>query len=769
MRNVFFIFFILYATSILSQDISISGYIKDVNNGEAIIDAVVYDSLTYANTVTNEYGYYNLSIPKGDIHLRASYVGFKEYSQYLSLQKDTVINIVLEESILAAVEVVGQKETSLSISKGNEISIPITELTQIPAIGGEADIFKSLSIFPGVSLGAEANSNLFVRGGTPDQNLILLDGVPVYNVSHIGGFLSVFNTDALKKVDLIKGGFPARYGGRLSSVVDIKMKEGNNKEFSGDFGLGLIASRLLLEGPIQKDKSSFMISGRTSYLGLINLFRNKEGQRNYFDYWLYDINAKVNFDLKKGNLFFSYYSGTDNGLTRFSSDSSDNEELSIIETSVKWGNTTASARYNYPINAKLFFKALVGYTQYKYNFSEFDSKTVFGTGTSLTTTSNLKNNTKLSNLLANFNLDYTPTNNHYIKIGTGFSRQNFSLPDSTETLLSNIGDEFYCYIEDNIKINKIINANAGLRFSLYHTNETSYQNIEPRLSLTANLFPFLTLSTSYSYMSQYIHLLSNGGFGFPNDIWIPSTENVPEEHAHQYTFGISSKINKHINISVEPFYKKMDNLIDYKTNQSDLLSNINDWENQIDIGGIGEVYGIESLVKINFEDLSGYLSYTLSKNERTFENINQGITYPFVYDRRHDFSVFLNYKLNEQWWFSSTWIFQTGRRVTIPVAVMPFPGGENPAHVFSGRNNGVLDNYHRLDLAINREKKTKRNNIFGWNLSIYNTYNNSNPSFLYVDEEPVFDEQGTFSHVEKEVKQVTLFSILPFVSIYLKF
>lgn len=763
----FLCFFIGYLLK--AQEVQLSGYIKSIESGEIISDAVVYVDNGERNTISNEYGYFNFQVPTTARTLHVSYIGYKEYSLALFLAKDTLIKVELEGFQLQTVEVVATK--NVVVHSPSILNVPVADLQKIPNIGGESDILKSLAIYPGVTLGAEGSANLYVRGGTPDQNLILLDGIPVYNAAHLGGYLSVFNTDALRSVKLIKGNFPAQHGGRLSSILDIKIKEGNKKELKTNIGLGILTSRFLIEGPIKKDQSSFIFTARSSYLGLINTLRKKEESENYFDYWLYDINAKVNFDLKKGDLFFSYYSGNDSGVIKDSGGSSAGGvflEKHSNEDNIKWGNTTFSTRYSLPLSKKIFLKAIVGYTQYRYNFKSNSKEEIFGTAENKVTETEVNSASKLQSLIADIRFDYSPFPNHKLNFGVNIDQQFFKLSNHIDSVSSTNGRLLAAYIQDDYYLNSALTLNMGLRFSLFHADNNNYYAAEPRFGINYEISKNVSISSSYTQMVQYLHLLNSTSFGFPNDIWVSANSFAPPEKSKQLSIGLTTNIKQHI-FQVDAFYKKMSQLIEYRTGRNDFLINLNDLAKDIEIGGEGKVYGLEFYQKSTFAKLTSTIGYTLSWNHRKFDNINNGEKFPFLYDRRHDFSLLLNYNFNKKWWLSVLWIYQTGRKLTLPTALIPDVNLNGTGQgIYPNRNNGSLPAYHRMDISFNHEKTTKKGNTFGWNISIYNLYNRANPSYLFIRSTAVFDELGAFAGTKKNVRLVALFPIIPSFSVYYK-
>lgn len=762
----------------LAQQVDISGYVKSATSNEAVIGAVVCTQDGQNLVVTNEYGYFSLSQVQVRDTIRAFYTGSQDFVIPIDFKNDTSIIILLKEQLLEEVEV-----TATSLPRSNPasiIGIPIKKLREIPNIGGESDILKSLTIFPGVATGAEGTSNIYVRGGTPDQNLILLDGLPVYNVSHLGGFLSVFNTDALRDVKLYKGAYPARYGGRLSSIIDVRMKEGNPNEYKQEIGIGILTSKFLLEGPIEKQNSSFLLTGRSSYLGFINSLANNREDDNFFNYWLYDINAKMNFSiLGKGKLFFSYYTGRDTGIFKNTDVTSSgfNGDITISrqttnQDQINWGNSTFSTRFTYPVNNNLFFKSTFGYTQYRYSYKNAQSIQEFGETDTLS--SDLINTTqsRISSLVGNFDFDFTPVCQHFIRFGWNIEQQIFQTlqADTSQTKEDALINALY--LEDDFKVSDKLTVNAGLRFVGFLTEKKLYPAIEPRIKVNLVLGKKIFIEGAFTRMTQFIHLITPLGAGLPNDIWLPANNFAPPERAQQYSLGIFRN-SLQSSSSIETFYKKSNNLLDYKVGAStDLFAlNSDNWEDIIEVGGQGETYGLELFQKNKLGKLEGSLSYTLSWNYRQFDNVNQGKKYFFNYDRRHDISILLAYRFNEKWSVNSNWVFQSGRRVTLPVARVPAPFESSSGVgdlIFSERNNGVLPNYHRLDIGLNFEKVTKKKNVFGWNVNIYNSYNRQNASYLLVRYSSIRDEQNEQIGQIPNIRQVSLFSFIPAFSVYFK-
>ena len=670
-------------------------------------------------------------------------------------------SLVIELTYLKLSEIVVKASKQKLKSSPESINLPIKQLERIPTIGGEADIMKSLALTPGVSIGQEGTSNLYVRGGTPDQNLILLDGMPVYNATHLGGYFSVFNSDALNSVNLIKGGFPARYGGRLSSVLDIQMYNGNSKEFKGKAGIGLATSQLFLTGPIKKDESAFMISARSSYFGLLKSLAPKDPTSSN-SYWMYDINAKGFQKMNKGTLFLSFYFGNDKGSSKYNLTSKgDISNNTSNKDNINWGNLTTSARYSIPLGKKLFGKFLLGYTNYHYTYNYSEVVTIFDTDTTKTSFS-YQNNSLNQDIVLKSDFEYTHNNQHKIRFGAGITPHRFSISTIDSTLKVYQSLEYVAYLEDDLKIHPKLNTNIGLRATAYQLEEKFYSGLEPRLSITYKPISPLSMHAGMTIMKQYIHLLPNNGFGFPNDIWVPVTKNVKPQTAIQYSGGLNYQITNSSNVSLDGYYKKIDNQISFKKALKDPFSQIENWEELIEKEGVGMSYGAELLLQKQMGRWTGFAGYTLSWNKRQFQNLNNGKPYFFTYDRRHDFSISMAYQWTKKLLASANWVYNTGRAVTLPVGRTPLQA------IYAGRNNHRLPDYHRMDIGLEYTRTTKQANRWIWNFSIYNLYNQINPNFIRVRTE-LITVNNQYVHKPRELVVTSLFSFFPAFAIKYEF
>ena len=769
------LFFLLFYSPFLNSQFTISGYVKAKESKEHLINAVIFNPLTHQSVLTNEYGFYSIVINDSIFQITASYVGFQPLTKEINLTKDTTINFLLSSISLNEIEVIAENNSIQNYQLGRN-TIPIEKLEKVPSLLGEPDILRSLSILSGVSLGNEGNSNIFVRGGTPDQNLILLDDIPIYNATHLFSFFSVFNSDALNKVDLIKGGFPARYGGRLSSIIDVNMREGNKKELKGSLGIGLLTSSLMIESPIKKQKSSFLISTRASYLGLVNLFRKKENQEDYLDYWLYDINAKVNFLLPKGKLIFNFYHGNDFEIvaSNRASSISGNQilENKKSDDKINWGNTILSTKYNTAISSKSYLTITGGYTRYGFNTKSKTEEEIYGDLDTLIRINNSQQESKLSDFIIKGEVNYTPNTKHQFRLGTSLIVHSFNYKDKSvnsigsnnaESLLRNY--EAIGYAENATRWNKLFTTNIGLHWNGYFTQGESFYSLQPRLSSKYQISKSISLQLGYAVMQQNLHLLTNSGYSFPSDTWIPSTKNVAPAKSNQIDLGLFFNIKNIFYFSIEAFHKKQRGLIEIKNNEIDIIENIEKWESLIEQDGIGKVKGVELMIQKNIGRWQGLLSYTLSKNERQFENLNFGKSYLFNYHRPHDFNINVFVTLNSKWSISTNWIYQTGRRVTLPIGLLPNVGVNSGSNlIFGEKNNGKFPDYHRLDIGLIYKRKKKNEREVQWTFNIYNLYNRQNTNFFSFSGRPVLDDQQNYLFSARNSESVSLFSIIPSLS-----
>ncbi len=676
---------------------TLSGYVKEAGSKELLIGVNIYVEGTQTGTTSNNYGFYSLTLPEGTYGIVYSYVGFEVIKQKISLVNNISKNIELKGNIeIEGVEIVGEKSKISDDVQMSVITVPIKQIKEIPAFLGEKDVFKVLQLLPGVSSGSEGSSGLYVRGGGVDQNLIILDDAPVYNAYHLFGFFSVFNGDAIKSVELTKGGFPARYGGRLSSVIDMNMKDGNKTKFGGEGSIGIISSKLMLEGPIVKNKSSFVISARRTYLDLLTIpFQKFYSQGEYAGYFFYDMNAKINYDISdKDKLYLSFYGGRDKFYVNIEDD--DFEE----KIALYWQNQTATLRWNHLFNSKLFANTSVIYSKYDFNVSTEYSD--------LTDTLYYKLNyfSGIQDYTAKIDFTFIPNSNHYIRAGALITNHLFTpsaygikgnvLPDDITAGAKKINAlESGIYIEDEIRLKKKTKFNLGLRFSDFFVNNKNYASLEPRFMGSYMIMKDLSVKAAYTYMSQFIHLLSTTGISLPIDLWVPSTEFIGPKTSHQLAIGLAKDFDKpEIAVSLEGYYKTMHNIISYKEGANfinftglDTDEEYN-YEESVAVGD-GVSYGAELLIQKEYGKFTGWIGYTLSWTKYQFDELNFGKEFFARQDRRHDVSIVGMYKINEKIRVSGTWVYGTGNAITLEKSV--YEGYQHSISPYGGWSYTVYD------------------------------------------------------------------------------
>ena len=813
---ILFIITLCFVSSKLSaqQKFTISGYMSDSDTGEELIGANIFEKNALVGNVSNTYGFYSLTLPAGEVNLEVSYIGFANQQLQFNLNKDTTINFDLSASLeLETVVVQADKlyriEEDVQMSKMN---IPVEQLKKIPALLGENDVMKALQLLPGVQSGGEGQSGLYVRGGSPDQNLVLLDGVPVYNVSHVLGIFSVFNADAIKNVTLTKGGFPARYGGRLSSVLEINMKEGNMKEFKGEGSIGTLASKLTLEGPIIKDKMSFIVSGRRTYLDLlakpiINAANNADnnssgssGNENIgLKLFFYDLNAKLNYKINdKHRVYLSGYSGADVFGIDYEYQSGFNNDSERFSGGLDWGNLISSLRWNYKISNKLFANTTLNYSNYDIDIpTSFESTFedgISGSGNTRTESVSINYRSGIEDYSAKVDFDYIPTPNHYLRFGANVIRHKYTPgvvsfeanfeETNIDTLIGNnviTSFESSVYIEDELTRGKF-KANIGLHASMFNVENTTYTSLQPRLGLSYLLPRDIALKASFSTMTQYINLLTSEALSLPTDLWVPSTARVKPQQSWQAALGVAKTFNDKYEFSIEAYYKELDNVISFKEGSSFAFGIEDDWQDKITQGS-GQAYGAEFFLQKKTGKTTGWIGYTLSWNNRTFDEINGGNTFPFRYDRRHDLSIVAIHDFNDRVSLSAAWIFGTGNAFTLPR--FSYPTEQNTStfvnsngELITGtsteevqslgqKNNFRMTNYHRLDLSLSLTKQKKRY-LRTWVFGLYNSYFHSNPYFVIPRTIRSTDENG--NSISKRVfSEVSILPIIPSISYQIKF
>lgn len=792
MRKVILILQIIFlSVAIYGQDrFTISGYISDAATGEKLIQAHIFDTNSLSGAVSNLYGFYSITLPEDSIKVIVSYVGYKQQDHHFYLDKDITLNIQLHQSLsIEEVQVVAKERVLIEEeSQMSMIDVSVKQIKRMPSLLGEVDVIKAIQLLPGVQSGSEGQSGLYVRGGGPDQNLILLDGVPVYNASHLFGFFSVFNANAISDVKLIKGGFPARYGGRLSSVLDIRMKEGHKSEYHGNASIGLISSKFTFEGPVIKDKTSFIISGRRTYLDilarpLIKKSFSKQGGKGNAGYYFYDLNAKINHKFShKDRLYLSMYMGNDKFY--FSNQNKDDFFNTENANDLEWGNMIAAARWNHLWNGKLFSNTTFTYSSYNLG-TLFSYKTEDLVKDKLVEDAKMEYSSGIDDIALNIDFDYIPTPNHFIRFGVKGIRHQFNpglfdmhfLIDEEQTSFDTIigqkrlqASEFAVYLEDDYRITNNFKANIGLHFSGFLMDSKHYTSVQPRLSLRYLLPGKIAIKASYANMRQYIHLLAFSSIGLPTDLWLPTTKKVEPQDSWQVALGLAKTINNTYEVSLEGYYKEMNNVVSYKEGAG--LFQFDDWQERV-TQGRGEAYGVELFVNKKKGKWTGWLGYTLSWSWRQFDDLNFGKKYPYKYDRRHDVSLVAIYDITENILFSGTWVFGTGNAITLAnssyYGFFPSDDGYHQSietDYYADKNNFRMNPYHRLDLGfdfIKEKKKYTRK----WSVGVYNAYSRKNPFFLRIDTN--YSYASGEPKIDKKLVQVSLFPIIPYVTYSIDF
>lgn len=752
------------------QKFTISGTVEAKSSGEALIGAVVkINEIKGAGGVTNEYGFYSLTVPEGEYTLSVTYLGYQMSEQKITLDKNITQNISMSDEGQQLEEVVIKGERADANLSRNEMGVMKLDMKtagKLPVIMGEKDILKTIQLMPGVNSAGDGNSGFNVRGGSSDQNLILLDEAPVYNASHLLGFFSTFNSDAIKDVTIYKGSIPAEYGGRLSSVLDVKMNEGNNQDYHVSGGIGLISSKLNVEGPIQKGKSSFLVTGRRTYADMFLKLSGDSTLENSKLYF-YDLNAKVNYTINdKNRLYLSGYFGRD--------------VLGVNENfGFDWGNTTGTLRWNHIVNSKLFSNTSVIYSNYNYNIGISTDAVNF----------DIKSKIQDWNVQQDF--QYYANTKHTVKFGLnsiyhtitpGNIVSNNSQFNSTD-IEDRLAWENAVFVSDEWKITDKLNLNYGIRVSSFSAvgpgtfysydefgntiDSTTYQsgefaktyvNPEPRIALNYRMTEESSIKAAYVRSTQNLHLMTNTTTSNPTDLWIPSSINVKPEISDQYSLGYyrNFKDNQY-EFSAEVYYKDMQNQIDYR-NGAELAVN-KQIESEL-LFGIGRAYGLELFFKKNFGRFTGWVGYTLSRTERKIDGINNNEWYVARYDRTHDISLVGMYDISKKWTVSAIWVYNTGNAITYPAGKYIVDG--QTYFYYTERNASRMPSYHRLDLGATYTKITKRGRESSWSFSVYNAYNRYNPFSIEFQQDP--------NNAQKtQAVQTSLFGIVPAITYNFKF
>jgi hypothetical protein len=760
-----FLILTFLSTTTLAQDkVVLSGTVKDDQTGEFIIRAIIrVKELPNIGVFSNEYGFYSISLAKGNYTISVSQVGYEMYNNKIQIDSNIINNIQLSANNLLRAVVVesSKKNNNLTKAQMGTETLNMVAISKVPVIFGEKDILKTLQLLPGVKSAGEGNSGYYVRGGAADQNLILLDEAPVYNASHLLGFFSTFNSDAIKDATLIKGNSPAIYGGRLSSVLDVKMKEGNNKDYVVNGGLGLISSRVSIEGPIQNEKSSFILSGRRTYADMF-LKATEKFKDNIL--YFYDLNMKANYTINaKNKIYLSGYFGKD--------------ELGLGDTfGIDWGNKTGTIRWNKIMSNKLFLNTSLIYSDYNYNVKLKNGETNF----------NINSNIKDVNLKQDYTFYADPKNN----LRFGFNTILHTITPSTfsGTVTNSLskqgrnGLENAIYLSNNYKPNNDLSLDVGLRVSAYtlmggddyniYNNSNiqstiklgktsfgkTYINPEPRFTLNYRITDQNSFKAGYARNVQHLHILSNSTASSPSDQWIGNSYNIKPEISDQYSIGYVNTLNQNMfEMSTELYYKNLQNQLDYVDGAE--VNTLADVESAL-LYGVGRAYGFEWLLKKKEGLFTGWVSYTLSKTERKIDGINQNNWYNAKQDRTHDIAVVGIYTINSKWSVSGVFVYNTGDAVTFPTGKYAFQG--QTLYQYASRNANRMPDNHRLDISVTYDKKRKKKIQESWNFSLYNVYGRENAYRITFQDDP-----NNLSRTQ--IIQTSLFRWVPSITYQFKF
>jgi outer membrane receptor for ferrienterochelin and colicin len=772
---------------------TVSGFVRDSASYESLINAAVQDGRLGKGTISNSYGFYSITLPAGKVTLRSSYVGYKTQEITLLLEKDTLIDIPLVTAgALQEVVVSGNHPYSevMSSRMGNT-ELSSTHIRKAPVLFGEPDLLRCLQQQPGVASGTEILGGMFVRGGNQDENLFLIDGIPLYNANHVAGLFSTFNPDAVKKADFYKGSFPAQYGGRLSSVTDVRLKDGDKQHYHGNVSLGLLMAKANIEGPIIKDRTSFNIAFRRTWFDAITapIFAitnrtDRYGNKKFTGYSFYDLNAKINHTFSsKSNLYANFYMGQDR--LRSTEWYKRNNEKYGQELIWRWGNIVSSLNWAYVFNQKLF-------GNFKASYSQFKSKMIDDNITPYTPNSNRPeedfpkekydwHRSGIQDAGFRSDFDYSPTPQHRIHFGLDYLYHVYTPEDKFTTItinkvgfLQNSGQgysepsvyahEWSVYAEDDWLLADKWKASAGIRLGAYHVEEKSYLSLQPRLSVRYLITNDLSLKASYTKMSQYVHQLSNTFASLPSDIWVPVTAKVKPMNAHQVSAGAYYNLKKTYDFSLEGYYKTIDNLIEYQDNAL-LYPDYAGWDEKVSMGS-GRSYGVELMARKPEGRTSGWIAYTLSWTDRIFNDkqVNRGERFPFKFDNRHKLNLTAIHQFSPKVDLSASWTYASGNRVTVPLeGYISHAGPDGGTHIeyVLGRNAAKLGDYHRLDLSLNLYRPLKKGRMGIWNISLYNVYCRMNPFYITRS---YFNGNGKFT-----TYQTGLVPIIPSVSYTYKF
>jgi hypothetical protein len=776
---------------------SLYGFIIDAESGERIPGAVIYERRSEIGTYANEFGYFSITLERGPVNLVVSNLGYEIDTFQYELTANTFRQVKLKPAFLTEIIVNSFADSIFLETSLSATQINMEQASRLASLGGETDIFRLIYALPGIQTGTDGFGGISVRGGNVDQNLFLLDGVPVYNALHGIGIYSIYNSSAIRSATVLKGSFPAQYGGRLSSVWDIQTKEGNSNQLQGEAELGLSSAQLSLEGPFAQKKGSFFVSGRRALFDFFSepisrRLRKKDGASGFLSYYFYDLNAKINYRLtRRDQIYLSFYKGKDNFIDNYDQFRWFQDTLSIVtdRENVIWGNNVSALRWNHVFSEKLFANATLTFSQYFYRSEDFiDVDLLSGGGRISRDVLVLKYDSDIRDVSGKMDFDYLVSSKHRLRFGASATNHNFQPGiisfDQATTIDSiqfdTLGEwnkiplrshEFDAYLQDEMKIGDFIQANIGLRAAALTVNDGHHLSLQPRLLLNFFQGQKLSLHVSAGRVTQFLHLLSPTNIGLPKDLWVSATERVPPQHSWQFVAGAKRKLGKWFSLELETYRKTMQNLVYFQGSGLDRINSVN-WQNNVSLGK-GWSYGVEVLLKMESSKAGGWLSYTLSKSDRQFgKDVNNGKKFPHRLDRRHNLNLQFLYKLNPRWDFAASFTLATGTAFTFPTAqyelVQP-PSGGPPTDilpksiVIDELNGDRYPIYHKLDLAVNHYFM-QRNTRHTIKLGVYNAYFRQNP--LYYTIRDSFDEEGV---LHRKVIQVSLLPVFPTLRYIMEF
>lgn len=748
----------------------ISGKVSEQGSGELLIGVVVGVEPTASGGITNAFGVYSIAVPEGSYRIKFQYLGFKPYEKQLVVDRDIELNPELVQATNLNEVVIQDDE--VYAQRANTIVLPLKEIQSVPMILGERDAVKYAMMGSGVQKGNEGNSYMYVRGGGPDQNLIMMDDAVIYNAYHFLGLASLVSGSELRHAELIKGGFSSKYGGRLSSVLDLRLKDGNTERMGFDATAGAISSKLMIEGPIVKHKSSFLVSARKSYIDKVSKWV-VEDESAILDYSFYDVHAKLASTIgKRDRVMWSAYMGNDNF------DSNDDPNLSSKDDGISWGNRMSSLRWSHQFNPKWFMNSSAVYSYYKTSFALAG---IEGQGNEYVSTSIAS---EINDFTLKSDFEWMYSNAHHIRIGGGITQHRFSPITQRKNLTTGsisvkdqsfIAEEAFAYGEWDFRPNQYWQIAGGMRLT-YFENNKGYFRAEPRLTVQYQTPKNWIWNGSYSLMNQYLHLITTfSGLGFPNDLWVSSDENLAPQRSHLITAGITKRgILKTLSFTTEVYAKQLENTVGLRENTSfldvlppiDNRASVDKWS-ELATQGKGQSYGIEFTLKKEGDRFQSWISYTLSKTTLQFEDVNNGRSFPATFDRRHDLGTYVSYRTPKHWQFSANWVVGTGNAISLPVGefytVQNLPQGSLSQSFtlldYESKNAYRMRTYHRLDISIQFRHRIGKQLNSTIELSVYNTYNRANPFYYIVEQE--YSESGPG---RRKVQQMSLFPVIPSIS-----